>query len=230
MSVVCIIQARMGSSRLPGKVMMPLAGKPALWHVVTRVALCREIDKIVVATTTLDKDQAIADYCEDNNWLCFRGDENDVLDRYYQAAIANDSMQVVRVTSDCPLINPDVLEYLVREFRRQSVDYISTNYPERRYPVGYDCEIMSMDKLSEINIIASSQYDREHVTPYFYNNPGKYKLGTLQATEDLSDIRITLDTMQDYKLLTNLFNSCFSKEQLINLDQIRNFYNQNIAQ
>ena len=223
MSVVCIVQARMGSSRLPGKVLMPLAGSPALWHVVTRVSMCKRIDKVVVATTIKERDQPIVDLCEENKWLCFRGDEQDVLSRYFHAAVEHNATQVVRVTSDCPLIDPDILDLLVREFWRQSVDYISTNYPVRRYPVGYDCEMMSMGKLTEINSSAVNDYDREHVTSYFYNNPLKYSLGSLTTESDKSGIRVTLDTAKDYQFLSQLFNACFERGRLIDMERIQEF-------
>ena len=166
MQTLCIIQARMGSSRLAGKVMMPLAGKEVIWHVYNRVQHCQRINKIVIATSDKPQDDVIAEYCQSHNWPVFRGSETDVLARFVGAANDHPATNIVRVTCDCPLIDPDILSELISLFETSTCDYASTNYPKRTFPVGTDCEIMTSDALLRIHELAALPYDREHVTPY----------------------------------------------------------------
>ncbi len=209
MRKVCIIQARMGSSRLPGKVMKPLAGKPALWHVHDRVSRCRLVDEIVIATTTQTADDRIWHYCSQQGWAATRGSENDVLERYHQAAVAHAADIVIRVTSDCPLIDPGTLTRLIDAFDPDGMDYMSTSYPQRTFPVGCDCEIMTFAALTHADREATADYDREHVTPYFYTNPDTFRLAGLANSSDQSDVRLTLDTREDYDLLSAIFERLY---------------------
>ena len=144
MRTIAIIQARMGSTRLPGKVLMDLAGAPLLARVVNRARRATRLDDVVVATTVEPRDTPIAQLCEARGWPCFRGSEADVLDRYYQAAKAFHADVVVRVTSDCPLIDPEVLDHLVEEFldRQSTLDYAANFLPRPSYPHGLDAEVM----------------------------------------------------------------------------------------
>ena len=205
----------MGSSRLPGKVMRPLAGKPALWHVWDRVNRCKDIDCIVFATTTQPADVRIVDYCQSNNWSVIRGSETDVLSRYHLAATEHQADTIIRVTSDCPLIDPAVLTRLIRKFHASELDYMSTNYPKRTFPVGLDCEIMTMQALHRAHEEADKAYDREHVTPYFYTNPNLFKLAGITDIEDRSGIRLTLDTADDYKLLATIYERHYEEGGII---------------
>jgi spore coat polysaccharide biosynthesis protein SpsF len=204
---VAIIQARMGSSRLPGKVLKQLAGRPVLDHVVTRVGAAGLIDDVVVATSDLPGDDAIADYCAERGWTCSRGSETDVLSRYAAAARASDADIVVRVTSDCPLFSPRILDDMLAAFDPASMDYMSTNWPERSFPVGLDCEIMRAEALLDIAARATDPYDREHVTPHFYRNPGNFRLAGHSCREPLAHLRITLDTAEDYDRLVALLDA-----------------------
>ncbi len=201
---VAVIQARMGSSRLPGKVLKPLAGRPVLEHVVTRVMAARLINAVVVATSDLPGDEPIADYCAARGWTCVRGSESDVLSRYASAARASNADVVVRVTSDCPLFSPRILDDMLAAFNPEVTDYMSTNWPERTFPVGLDCEVMRADALLAIGERATDPYDREHVTPHFYRNPDRYRLAGHACPRSLAHIGITLDTAQDYDRLTGL--------------------------
>ena len=222
MHTVCIIQARMGSSRLPGKVMKPMAGKPALWHVLDRVGRCRLINDIVIATTTEPADQQIVDYCKDQSWNVTRGSESDVLERYHQTAIAYAADIVIRITSDCPLIDPEILTRLIREFAAADVDYMSTNYPSRTFPVGCDCEIMTMEALDRAHKEATTPYDREHVTPYLYTNSDLFRVAGIADDRDRSNARLTLDTQQDYDLLAAIYERFYRPGEIVKLsDAVR---------
>jgi spore coat polysaccharide biosynthesis protein SpsF len=206
---VAVIQARMGSSRLPGKVLKPLAGRPVLEHVVTRVMAARLVDAVVVATSDLPGDEPIADCCAARGWTCVRGSESDVLSRYAMAARTSNADLVIRVTSDCPLFSPRILDDMLAAFDPEVTDYMSTNWPERTFPVGLDCEIMRADALLAIAETATDPYDREHVTPHFYRNldryrPDRYRIAGHACVRPLAHIRITLDTAQDYDRLTGL--------------------------
>ena len=204
MRSVAIVQARTGSSRLPGKVLMPLAGRPVLDHVVTRVSAAERIDEVVVATSDLPGDDAIEDYCKARGWTCVRGSETDVLSRYAAAVRESEAEIVVRVTSDCPLFSPRILDDMLAAFDPDSMDYMSTNWPQRSFPVGLDCEIMRGDALLAIAETATDAYDREHVTSHFYRNPDRFRLAGHRCAQPLAHLSITLDTSEDYERLVAL--------------------------
>jgi spore coat polysaccharide biosynthesis protein SpsF len=201
---VAVVQARMGSSRLPGKVLMPLAGRPVLDHVMTRVLAADRLDDAVVATSDLPGDDAIEACCKARGWVCVRGSESDVLSRYAKAARQTGAETVVRVTSDCPLFSPRILNEMLAAFDPQGMDYMSSNWPERSFPVGLDCEVMRADRLLAIAETATDAYDREHVTPHFYRHPERYKLAGHHCARKLGRLRITLDTREDYERLAML--------------------------
>lgn len=194
----------MGSSRLPGKVLKPLGPQSVLTHVVTRVDAAPSVDGIVIATSTEPADDEIEAVCDAAGWAVVRGSEQNVLARYAMAVRATEADTLVRVTSDCPLFSPKVLEAMLKRFDPATMDYMSTNYPERTLPVGLDCEVMRADLLLAIADEATDPYDREHVTPFFYRNPDRFRLAGYALPQDLSDIRITLDTADDYALLLEL--------------------------
>jgi len=197
MDIVAIIQARMGSTRLPGKVLMDLFGKTVLEHVIDRVKICPLVDKIVVATTTLPIDDVIVQECARINIHTFRGSSEDVLSRYYGAAKESGADIIIRVTSDCPLFDPDVLTNMLERF---NVDYLS-NTIKRTFPKGLDAEIFTMSTLERAHIEATDDYDREHVTPYIYNNPDKFVLSSFEDVNDNSNQRLTLDTPEDWEII-----------------------------
>ena len=205
MNIVAIIQARMGSSRLPGKVLMDLGGEMVLGRVVRRLQRSRHISKIVVATTTVPADEVIVAECDRLEVLCFRGSEHDVLDRYYQAARANAADAVVRITSDCPLIDPELVDETVEVFRDKHADYASNVFP-RTYPRGLDTEVFSFDALDRAWREAREAHQREHVTPYLYEHPQIFKLASLSGAADYSRYRWTLDTREDLELLRAIYS------------------------
>ena len=205
MNIVAIIQARMGSSRLPGKVSMDLGGETVLGRVVRRLQRSRHISKIVVATTTVPADEVMVAECDRLEVVCFRGEEQDVLDRYYQAARANAADAVVRVTSDCPLIDPELVDETVEVFRDEHADYASNVFP-RTYPRGLDTEVFSFDALDRAWREAREAHQREHVTPYLYEHPQIFKLASLSGAADYSRYRWTLDTLEDLELLRTIYS------------------------
>ena len=224
MSTLCIIQARMGSSRLPGKVMLPLAGREVIWHVYNRVKQCCHIDCIVVAISDEPQDDVLAEFCRSHDWLVFRGSETDVLSRFVRAAELFPTTSVVRVTCDCPLIDPGIVSTLIQLFENKHCDYASTNYPKRTFPVGTDCEIISFDVLKSVGKLATTPYDREHVMPYVYNRVNDYVVRGLENSTDQSDVRITLDTAEDYAVLSTLYDALFREGSIIDLKEALALY------
>jgi spore coat polysaccharide biosynthesis protein SpsF len=204
MKIVAIIQARMGSTRLPGKVLMDLGGETVLARVLGRLRRAIMIEEIVVATTDSAADDAIIRECERLEASCFRGSEDDVLDRYYEAARMFAAEAVVRITSDCPVIDPDLVDETIRVFQLQCGDYCSNSFP-RTYPRGLDIEVFSMNALEQGWRHAYQPYEREHVTPYFYEHPELFRLVSHQGQIDYSRYRWTLDTEEDLELLREIY-------------------------
>ncbi|MEL5865097.1 glycosyltransferase family protein, partial [Clostridium cochlearium] len=193
MKIVCIVQARVGSTRLPGKVLKKICGKTVLEHDIDRLRRIKNIDEIIIATTTLEKDNAIVKECERLGVKCFRGSEEDVLSRYYYAAKENNADVVVRVTSDCPLIDSYVSEKTINYYLNNKYDYVS-NTIDRTYPRGLDTEVFSFKVLEMAFKEAVSLRDKEHVTSYIWNNPQIFKLAQYKNHKDYSHLRWTLDT------------------------------------
>lgn len=202
--VVAIVQARMGSTRLPGKVLMDLGGETALGRVVRRLRRATLVDKIVVATSNSAADDAIIRECERSDVVSFRGSENDVLDRFYHASRACAAEAVVRITSDCPLIDPELVDETIRVFQDRDGDYASNIFP-RSYPRGLDAEVFSTTALGVAWREAHEPYQREHVTPYFYVHPQRFRLISLRGQIDYSHYRWTLDTAEDLDLLRTIY-------------------------
>ncbi|RLC82174.1 MAG: acylneuraminate cytidylyltransferase [Chloroflexi bacterium] len=203
MKTVAIIQAHMGSTRLPGKVLKDLAGEPMLARVVDRTRRTQTLDEVVVATTVQPADEAIVRLCAERGWPCFRGSEEDVLDRYYQAAVAHQADVVVRITSDCPLIEPEVVDLVVGEFlaRQPEVDYVSNTLPPRTFPRGLDTEVVSFEALERAWREDENPAWREHVTPYIYRNPERFDCHGVTNEVDYSGMRWTVDTPEDLELV-----------------------------
>lgn len=214
----------MGSTRLPGKVMKLLAGETVLSHVIRRVTACPEVDLVIVATTNLKQDDEIAAEAARNGASVFRGSESDVLARYYGAAIDADADVVVRVTSDCPLFDPNVLSRMLRQFlaANAGVDYLS-NSMERSFPRGLDAEVFTFAALKKAFCNATKDYEREHVTPYLYQHPEEFTLRNYANDKDLSFHRWTLDTADDYRLIDEIYKrlgtngGIFSTESVLQL-------------
>src|SRR5208283_3685864 len=209
--VVAIIQARMGSSRLPGKSMAEIEGRPMLWQVIQRVKRSRLVDRVVVATSTAPADDAIEKMCRENDVPCHRGSENDVLDRFYHAARAEKAAQVVRITADCPLIDPEVIDRVVGRFQRGDLDYAS-NAMVRSYPDGLDTEIFSFPALERAWHEASLNSEREHVTPYLRSE--KFRTANIEndSTSLYQHYRWTVDEVEDLEFIRMVYRAFRGKE------------------
>jgi spore coat polysaccharide biosynthesis protein SpsF len=205
MRVVAIIQARMGSTRLPGKVLKDLCGATVLARVVNRTTRATLLDEIVVATTVKLADDAIVQECERLSVACFRGDEADVLDRYYRAAQDVSADAIVRITSDCPLIDPKIVDKTVGAFLEARPDYAS-NTCVPTYPRGLDTEVVTFAALEMAWTSATHPYQRSHVTPYIYENPSKFKILSVTGEEDNSACRWTVDTPEDLEFVRAVYS------------------------
>jgi spore coat polysaccharide biosynthesis protein SpsF len=202
--VVAIIQARMGSTRLPGKVLKDLCGETVLARVVNRTRRGTLLNEVVVATSVQPADDAIVQECGRLSVACFRGDEADVLDRYYRAAKKFSADAIVRITSDCPLIDPEVSDKTIRAFLERHPDYAS-NVLERKYPRGLDTEVMTFAALESAEREARDPYQREHVTPFLYQHPERFRLVSVTGDRDYSHYRWTLDTREDLEFLRAVY-------------------------
>ena len=219
--VVAIVQARMSSTRLPSKVMMNICGKAVLFHIIDRLKACKLLDKIVIATTLHEKDNVIFDAVSnyDENIGLFRGSEENVLERYYLAAKKFNADVVVRVTSDDPLIDPSVIDGVIREFLSNDCDYAS-NSLNKTFPLGLDAEVFSFKTLEKVYNNASRAYEKEHVTPYIIENPDKFKLFNVANDINLSHLRWTLDTKDDFEFISAVYKSIYPKKQLFLMDDV----------
>ena len=201
---VAIIQARMASTRLPGKVLLPLCGHSVLAQVLGRVAAARGIERVVVATGTGAEDDAVAAEAARYGAMVYRGSPDDVLARYHGAAIQAGADTVVRVTADCPLLDPELLTEMLVRFRERSCDYLS-NCQVRSYPRGLDVEIFTMGALVRSHAEATSPHQREHVTPYIYEHPAQFATEPYIGTPDRSAHRWTLDMPEDWALIQAIY-------------------------
>jgi spore coat polysaccharide biosynthesis protein SpsF len=222
MKIVAIIQARFASSRLPGKVLLPIAGQPMLGRVVERARRAVSIQEVVVATTVDPSDDAVAEMCRERGYACERGSLYDVLDRYYQAARAHQADVIVRITADCPLIDPQEIDRTVEAFRHTGADFAANRLPppfKRTYPIGLDTEVCSFAALERAWTEAKEPYQREHVMPYLYNRSpvidakdfggfpdgALFKVLYLNHEPDCGSLRWTVDTPEDLELIRRIY-------------------------
>ncbi len=205
MEVVAIIQARTASTRLPLKVMTQLSGVPMLTRVVRRTKRARRLNEVLVTTSVSAHDDAIEDLCSWEGWPCFRGSEEDVLDRFFQAAREHGGDPIVRITADCPLIDPGLIDEVVAVFQGGEWDYASNTLEPRTFPRGLETEVFSFKALQKAWDEDKNPAWREHVTPYIYRNPEDFRLKGVAHEEDLSDMRWTVDTPEDLELVRRIY-------------------------
>ncbi len=222
--IVAIIQGRMSSSRLPGKILLDIAGQPMLRRVYERVRRSQAVDQVLIATTTDPSDDGVEKYCQEQGLPYFRGSQFDVLDRFYQAAKASQADIVVRVTADCPVIDPEVIDATVsalwdcstwQEVQAQGgslqnirFDFTADRLPppwRRTFPIGLDVEVCTFSGLERAWKEASQAYQREHVMPYFYDQEGRFRVKVIQHEPDYGALRWTVDTADDLELLRQIF-------------------------
>ena len=204
--IVAILQARMSSTRLPGKVLKPLVGKPMIYRQVERIQRANRIDKLLIATSVEASDNPIADFCHQANIECFRGDLNNVLSRYYHGALSVNATTVVRLTADCPVIDPSVIDAIVSQHLSEHNDFTSNTKPST-LPDGLDVEIIQFSALEKAYNEATTDFDTEHVTPFITNHRELFTVGCYQSDVDLSHHRWTVDNPEDFELVENALKS-----------------------
>jgi spore coat polysaccharide biosynthesis protein SpsF len=229
MNIVSIIQARMSSSRLPGKVMLPVLDKPILLRMLERVQRAKLIGQLVVATSTNSDDDAIEKLCEDNNLICYRGHLTDLLDRHYQTGKKFNANAVVKIPSDCPLIDPAIIDKVIKFYLDNSnnYDFVSNLHPAT-YPDGNDVEIFSFQSLERAWKESTRQLEREHTTPYFWENPDKFRIGnvTWETGFDYSTShRWTIDFEEDYQFIKEVYEELYPHNANFGLNDILKLLN-----
>lgn len=221
MKTSIIIEARVNSSRLPGKVLREAVGKPMLELMIERLRRCRLADDIIVATTENTSDLEIADLCERLKVSCFRGSENDVLGRVLGAALANGVNTIVEIPGDCPLIDPEYVDLCICRYRATGADYVSSVL-SRTFPHGTEAQVFSTSILQDASSRTDDPWDREHVTPYIYGNPDRYLIEAVEAPAEVAcpEIHLTLDEIDDYRLINEIFETLYTDNPNFGLIEI----------
>ena len=223
----CIIQARMSSTRLPGKVMLKVENENTVLDcVINQLQSSNEIKNIVIATTDQKEDNVIVEFLKKKRIKCFRGNKQDVLDRYYQCAKKFNFSEIIRITSDNPLIDYEIADMVVKRFKSNNYDYITTDLPldtfHRTYPLGYAVEAFTFSALENAWKNAKLPSEREHVTPYLYKNKEIFKQTNIENSEDLSHFRCTVDTKYDLELVQKIYSN-IKKRPILLSDVIKLF-------
>ncbi len=222
---ICVIlQARIISTRLTAKVLMKICNKPIIHLIIERLTHCKKIDDIILAIPDTNQNDVLEEYATKLGCHYYRGSEEDVLSRYYQTARQFDISEIVRVTGDCPLIDPILVDLMVEHYLKEKVDYAAIGV-EGNFPRGLDAEIFSFETLKKINIEAQHDYEREHVTPYVYEHPEFFKIRFDEATDKLKrpEIRLTVDTQEDFNFVREIFENLYYEENLFHTEDIIDF-------
>lgn len=218
-SIAAIIQVRMESSRLPGKIMMNLCRKPMIHHVCNRLKVSKWINKIIIATTDQVSDNSIEDWSEENGITCFRGNVDNVLSRYYYAAKEAKAEVIVRVTGDDPFKDGEIIDKVVDTLLQNDLDFACNNFPPS-FPEGLDVEVFTFDALKEAFENSTDDFEKEHVTQYFYRNPELFKIKNYFYSEDISYLRLTVDTQNDFELANEIYDRLYLNNELFGFDDI----------
>jgi len=214
MKVDAIIQARMGSTRLPGKVMMKLNGLSLLQCLFEQIGYSQQLDSKILATTVNSEDDVIEDFANVNSIQVFRGNSLDVLDRYYQCAKHFSIEHIVRITSDCPLIDPLIVDRTIHFYKNNKYDYVN-NFHKKTFPSGTEVEVFSFDTLEKTWKNATKLSEREHVTPYVYNNPAIFSIGYIEHSKNISDLHWAVDRIQDLDMVRAIYHKINKKPILL---------------
>ena len=216
----------MESTRLPGKVMFEICGKTILQIMIDRMKFSKKLDKIVIATSTNKKDDLIENYCMGNDIECYRGSENNLLSRYKKICDILEVGIIAKFGADCPLIDPIVIDKVIDVYLNNNFDYVS-NYgpPPRTYPEGMTLDVYSYKILSEAFNESQRPSEKEHISPFFWNNPARYKLHRVDNDMDLSKVRLSLDYPEDFKLIKIIFENLYAKTNFFSFVDIMNFLN-----
>jgi spore coat polysaccharide biosynthesis protein SpsF len=223
--ICCIIQARTGSTRLPGKVMKKIENEnTVLDYVINQVKCSKKIEKIIVATTDLIKDDVICRHLNSKKIEYFRGSSEDVLDRYYQCAKKNAAKNIIRITADNPLIDPNIIDRIIEKYKNEKCDYM-TNTIHRTFPYGTEVEVFSFESLEKSWKMAKKPSEREHVTPFMCDPQNKFKLINIKLKEDYSHIRYTVDRVEDLELIKKIVKNISTRPIL--MKNVINLYKKN---
>lgn len=209
MSAALIVQARMTSTRLPGKVLMPVLGKPLLAYQLERLQRCEKVDQIWIATTTNATDEPVVALAAAFSIPVYRGSEADVLSRYADAAQQAQASTIVRVTADCPLIDPGVIDQVIARFQQSDAPDYASNTLARTYPRGLDVEVFSAQGLAMAHAEATEPSHREHVTPFFYTQSERFRLANVESGQDWGHYRWTVDTPEDFELVRRILEAIY---------------------
>ena len=224
-----IIQARMDSRRLPGKVMKEIEGKPLLFYVIKQTLASKLIDDVIIATSTSPKDKIIADYCKANKINCYRGSHNDVLDRFYKTAKKFKCNPIIRISADSPLIDPKIIDKVLNKFLNNSFDYVSNNIEKNdhvwkdspcNYPIGTVVEIATFKALKLSWKKAKESFEREHVFPFIQSHPEIFKISNVKSRNNYSHIRITVDKKQDLKFVQEIYARLSNNKNVITINDL----------
>lgn len=224
MKIIGVIQARMNSQRLPGKVMMSLLGRPVLWHIYNRLKYCKNLDQIVISTGEYSNNKEIIDYATRTQIPFFEGSEKDLIDRLYKTALHFKASAIIRITADCPLIDPFVVDDLIKtHFDNQQYDII-TNCKIRTFPHGLDVELYTIDSLKTMWTEIRQPEIREWFPFFIEKNPSLFKVYNVKNDKNLSHLRWTLDYPEDYRLITKIYDSLFKEGNIFTTKDILELY------
>lgn len=229
MNFICIIQARIASSRLLGKILLPGYKKPLLEHLVERVKKSNKINKVVIATSKNIEDDIIFEFCKSKKISVFRGHPNNLLKRYYDCAKSYNANNIIRITSDCPLMDYRLIDKMIDIYnKKKNIEYFSNVHPPT-FPDGFDIEIFSYKVLKKTYLNAKKKYEKEHVTPYMWDNPKLFNIENFASTNFnyFNKYRLTLDYKEDYYLIWNIFKKLYQKDKYFSFEKIINFLKKN---
>ena len=224
--ISAIVQARMTSTRLPGKVLMDIEGKPMLWHILNRLSFSKILDDIILAIPDTKPNNILEKFDKDNGVKYFRGNEEDVLFRYYKAAKKFKCDIIARISADNPLIDPQIIDLVVKKHLISSADYTSNDL-KKTFPLGLDVEVFNFKVLEKAQKEAKEDYQREHVTPYIYKNPEIFKIQNIKAERRLRylEIRLTVDTKKDLRLIREIYKRLYKPKKIFYTEEIINLLN-----
>jgi spore coat polysaccharide biosynthesis protein SpsF len=224
--IVAIIQARLGSTRFPSKIFARLSDKPLIWHVVDRLRYSKKIDKIVLATTDSPIDTDLAKWAENENLAFYRGDENDVLKRFYFAAKKYAATIIVRITADDPFKDPNIIDLVIEKLQTEQLDFAYNNNPPS-FPEGLDTEVFTFAALENAYQHSVDAFEKEHVTQFFYRNKSLFKQSNLSNNIDLSYLRWTIDTKIDLEMVKRIYDILYKENEIFLMADILNVLEQN---
>lgn len=218
-NIVAVVQARTGSTRFPGKIFADIQGMPLIWHILTRIRFSKKINHVVVATTVNPLDDIIEEWAIKNKVALYRGSEDDVLDRYYNAAKKFNADVIVRITADDPFKDPEIIDKVIDMLLSLQLDFAYNNNPPS-FPEGLDTEVFTYKALQIAHANAKDSFEREHVTQYFYRNPSIFKQSNFPYSINLSHLRWTLDTNSDYEMTKEIYRHLYTPNKIFLMKDI----------